>query len=130
MQIPDSLEESAKIDGANDFIILFRIIMPLSKAVIAVMILFYGVEHWNAWFNAMIFIRRRDLYPLQTILREILVASSTESMTTGVGSIDQEALSETIKYATIIVATFPILTVYPFLQKYFVKGVMLGGIKG
>ena len=87
--IPDSLEESARIDGANDFTILFRIILPLSLPVVAVMILFYAVGHWNAWFNAMIFLRTRDKYPLQIVLREILIASSTDDMTTNVGSLDK-----------------------------------------
>jgi len=128
--IPDSLEESARIDGANDFTILFRIILPLSLPVVAVMILFYAVGHWNAWFNAMIFLRTRDKYPLQIVLREILIASSTDDMTTNVGSLDKEPLGETIKYATIIVATLPILMVYPFLQKYFVQGIMIGALKG
>ncbi len=128
--IPDSLEESARIDGANDFTILFRIILPLSLPVVAVMILFYAVGHWNAWFNAMIFLRTRDKYPLQIVLREILIASSTDDMTTNVDSLDKEPLGETIKYATIIVATLPILMVYPFLQKYFVQGIMIGALKG
>ena len=128
--IPVSLEESARLDGANDFTILFRIILPLSKAIIAVMVLFYGVAHWNAWFDAVLFIRERNMYPLQIILREILISSSTESMMTGVAGGDQFAMSENIKYATIIVATLPILAVYPFIQKYFVKGVMIGAVKG
>lgn len=128
--IPDSMEESAKIDGANDFVILFKIILPLSMPVVAVMLLFYGVYHWNAWFNAMIFLRNRQLYPLQLVLREILIASSTENMTTNVGGLDKEPVGETVKYATIIVATLPILFIYPFLQKYFVKGIMIGAIKG
>ncbi|MDF2670947.1 MAG: sugar transporter permease [Paenibacillus sp.] len=128
--VPVSLEESAKLDGANDFTVLFRIILPLSMPVVAVMILFYGVGHWNAWFNAMIYLRTRDLYPLQLILREILITNSTDSMMTGVGGGDKMPIGETIKYATIIVATLPILCLYPFLQKYFVKGVMIGAIKG
>ncbi len=128
--IPASLEESARIDGANDFTILFRIILPLSMPVIAVMVLFYGVAHWNAWFNAMIFLRTRDKYPLQIVLREILIASSTDDMTTAAGALDKEPLGETIKYATIIVATLPILSIYPFLQKYFVQGIMVGALKG
>lgn len=127
--VPASLEESARIDGANDFTILFRVIYPLSLPVIAVMILFYGVGHWNAWFNAMIYLRTRELFPLQLILREILIINSTDSMLTGVGGMDKMPISETIKYATIIVATLPILFLYPFLQKYFVKGVMIGAIK-
>lgn len=128
--VPVSLEESAKLDGANDFTILFRVILPLSMPVVAVMILFYGVAHWNSWFSALIYLRTRELYPLQLILREILITSSTESMMTSVGGVDKTPIGETIKYATIIVATVPILLLYPFLQKYFVKGVMIGAIKG
>ncbi len=128
--IPDSMEESARIDGANDFTILFRVIIPLAMPVVAVMILFYGVGHWNAWFNAMIFLKTREMYPLQLILREILIASSTDNMTTSVASADLEPVAETIKYATIMVATVPILFVYPFLQKYFVQGIMIGALKG
>ncbi len=128
-QIPDSMEESAHMDGANDFRILFQIYMPLCMAVVAVMILFYSVAHWNSWFNAMIFLRTRQKYPLQLILREILVASTTQDMTTQAAAIDQEPIGETIKYATIIVATLPILFVYPFLQRYFIRGVMIGALK-
>lgn len=128
--VPASLEESARIEGANDFTILFRIILPLSMPVVAVMILFYGVGHWNAWFNALIYLRTRDLFPLQLILREILISNSTDSMMTGANGGDAHQIGETIKYATIIVATGPILLLYPFLQKYFVKGVMIGAVKG
>ncbi|NOU91786.1 ABC transporter permease subunit [Paenibacillus sp. LMG 31456] len=128
--IPDSLEESAKIDGANDFTILFRIIIPISLPIMAVMILYYGVSHWNSWFNAMIFIRNRELFPLQLILREILISGETAGMVTGAESGDMVMLAETLKYATIMIATLPILFVYPFLQKYFVKGALLGAIKG
>ncbi len=128
--IPASLEESARIDGANDYVILFRIILPLSMPVVAVMILYYGVSHWNAWFNAMVFLRNRSLYPLQLILREILIANDTSRMMAGVGLTDTEQVGEPLKFATIMVATVPILFIYPFLQKYFVKGVMIGAIKG
>jgi putative aldouronate transport system permease protein len=127
--VPVSLEESAKLDGARHSTIMTRIVMPLSMPVIAVMILFYGVGHWNAWFGAMIYLRTRDLYPLQLILREILVSNMTDNMTTGAESGTKEALGEAIKYATIIVATLPVLFIYPFLQKYFVKGVLIGAIK-
>jgi putative aldouronate transport system permease protein len=130
LSVPDSLEESAKIDGAGDFTVLFRIILPLSLPVVSVMVLFYGVWHWNSWFQAMIFLRDRELYPLQLILREILISSSTDSMLTSVAGGDKEPVGETVKYATIMVATVPILFVYPFLQKYFVKGMMIGAIKG
>lgn len=128
-QLPVSLEESAKIDGANDMVVLFRIVLPLSKAIIAVMILFYGVAHWNAWFDAMIFMRDREKYPLQLIMREILILNSTDSMMQNVNE-DRYGVSESIKYATIIVSTVPILLVYPFIQKYFVKGIMIGALKG
>ena len=128
--IPISLEESALIDGANELTVLVRIILPLSMPVIAVMILFYGVAHWNSWFSAMIYLRTRSLYPLQLILREILVENDLNNMTTNVGSLDKEPIGETIKFATIVVATVPILLVYPFLQKYFTKGVMIGAVKG
>jgi len=128
--VPDSLEESAKMDGAGDFTVLFRIILPLSLPVVAVMVLYYSVAHWNSWFQAMIFLRDRGLYPLQLILREILISSSTDTMLTSVGGGDKELVGETVKYATIMVATVPILAVYPFLQKYFVKGMMIGAIKG
>ncbi|WP_425270067.1 carbohydrate ABC transporter permease [Paenibacillus barengoltzii] len=130
MGIPDSLEESAKIDGANHFTILFRIIIPLSMPVIAVMILYYAVDKWNGWFYASVFIRSRELFPLQLVLREILISNSTDSMSIGASAGDRFQIGETIKYATIIVATFPIMCVYPFLQRYFVKGVMVGSLKG
>ena len=122
MAVPRSMEESAKIDGANDFVILLNVVIPLSLPVLIVILLFYGVERWNAWFYAMIFLRERELYPLQLILREIVINSSVDSMTTGAGNTDRVPIGETIKYAAIMVATLPIVLVYPFLQKYFVKG--------
>ena len=134
-QIPASLEESAKIDGANDFIVLFKIVMPVAKATVAVMILFYAVGHWNSWFNAMIYLRKRELWPLQLLLREILIANSVGSgnvITAEQVLQDSGAvflLDELIKYATIIIATVPILFAYPFAQRYFMKGVMMGSLK-
>lgn len=128
--VPDALEESAKIDGANDFSILFRIFLPLCKPVLAVVGLYYGVSHWNSWFNAMIFLQDRSLYPLQLILREILIIGEANSMAEGASQDEIIILGETLKYATIMVATLPILMVYPFLQKYFVKGALIGAIKG
>lgn len=129
LSIPDSLEESAKLDGANDILILFRIILPLSIPTLAVMVLFYGVGHWNAWFSALLYIDTREKFPLQLILREILLLNATDDMMTGQHE-DRAALGESIKYATVIVATVPILLVYPFIQKYFVNGVMIGAVKG
>ena len=128
MAIPDSLEESAEIDGASDWTVFSRIIIPLSKPVIAVMVLYYGVGHWNSWFNAMLYIDDTTKYPLQLVLREILILNSTNDMTSD--STDVYALAQTIKYSTIIVATLPILCMYPFIQKYFIKGMLVGAVKG
>ena len=128
--VPEGLSEAAVIEGANDYQILFRITLPLSTATIAVIALFYGVGYWNDWFNAMMFLSDRRLYPLQLIIREILVMSSMPSMMVDVDFDALKAVQYTLKYATIIVATLPILLVYPFLQKYFVHGVMVGAMKG
>ncbi|MBO5369113.1 MAG: carbohydrate ABC transporter permease [Clostridia bacterium] len=125
--IPKSLEESVKVDGGNDMHVLWHIIIPLSKAVISVMVLFYGVGHWNAWFNALLYIKDREKIPLQLALRSILIQ---EQLNTGANAVDNMGIAENIKFATIIVATVPILLVYPFIQKYFVKGVMIGAVKG
>jgi putative aldouronate transport system permease protein len=129
LTIPDSLEESAKIDGANEILILFKIIIPVSIPIIAVIILFYCVDRWNAWFSAMLFLKDREKYPFQLILREILIINSGASMQKGISMDNKLSVSETIKYSTIMIATVPILFVYPFLQKYFVQGVMVGAIK-
>lgn len=124
--IPQSLEESARIDGAGDWKILFRIIMPLAKPTIMVILLYYAVGHWNGWFNAMIYLRDADKMPLQIYLRDILTRNQLGAMT---GQTDIEDVGQTIKYATIIVSTVPILCIYPFIQKHFVKGVMIGAVK-
>ncbi len=127
--IPDSMEEAAKIDGANDFQILFKIMLPMAMATVAVLVLFYAVGHWNEFFNPMIYFKSREKYPLQVILREILITDSTDNLTTDMEG-DKSMISQVIKYSTIIVSTLPILVVYPFLQRYFTKGVMIGAIKG
>ena len=128
--IPQGLEEAAILDGANDVQMLTRIILPTSKATIAVIILFYMVGIWNGWFNAMIYLQDRAKFPLQLFLREILIAASSlegsADIQSGVGI---NYTKELLKYCTIIVATVPILCVYPFVQKYFVKGVMMGSLK-
>lgn len=130
-QIPESLVESARIDGGNDVHILFRIILPMSMPIISVMILFYGVMHWNAWFNASLYIRDRAKYPLQLVLREILIMNSTDAMLgQSGGGADMLPVDVILKYSTTMVATVPILCVYPFLQKYFTKGIMVGAVKG
>lgn len=127
--IPDSLIEAAQIDGASHIRILFKIVLPLSKAVIAVMILYYGVSIWNSWFWASAILRDREMFPLQVILREILLSNDVSSMSSGASAADAESIAMSIKYATIMVATVPILVVYPFLQKYFAKGTMTGAVK-
>lgn len=127
--VPETLCEAARIDGAGHYRILFSIILPLSKAMLAVMVLYYGVGIWNGWFWGSTILSDRTMYPLQVVLREILMSNDTSSMTAGIGSGDVEAVGATIRYATIIVATVPILCVYPFLQKYFAKGVMVGAVK-
>ena len=129
--VPASLEESAKLDGANDFTILWKIMLPLTKATLAVIALFYAVGHWNSWFAAAIYLQDRSKYPLQLFLREILIANSSIANAGEVqSSVDGvQFLDELIKYASIIISTVPILVVYPFVQKYFVTGVMLGSVK-
>ena len=130
LQVPASLEESAKIDGANHWTILWRIIFPVTKATFAVITLYYLVGKWNSWFHAMIYLKDRSKYPLQLFLQEILVANSPTGLGDegGAGN-DFYRLDQVIKYCTIIVSTVPILCVYPFVQRYFITGVMLGSLK-
>ncbi|WP_211746675.1 carbohydrate ABC transporter permease [Paenibacillus sp. Marseille-Q4541] len=127
MSIPLALIESAKIDGANDFRILFQIVVPLSKPILAVMTLYYAVDHWNDFMGPLLYLRSQDLYPIQIVLRDILLSNSTEAM--GSANDTGFAIGENIKYATIIVSTLPILLVYPFIQRYFVQGALIGAIK-
>ena len=127
MTIPDSLLESAELDGAGDLKKLWYIVVPLSGPIIAVMVLYYGVAHWNSWFQATMYIKAKDKQPLQVILREILILNETSAMSGGDSGLN---LSETIKYATIVVVMAPILAIYPMLQKYFISGVMVGAVKG
>lgn len=129
--IPDALVESAKLDGANDITIFAKIVLPLSKSIIAVNLLFYAVGHWNEYFNALLYLPDKKLQPLQIFLRNILFAAQMMA-DAGVsdGSGDMYLLSEKLKYAVIVVAILPILCVYPFVQKHFVKGVMVGSVKG
>ena len=127
--IPQSLEEAAEIDGAGHLTILTRIILPVNKAVMSVVALYVVVAYWNSWFNASIFLTTKTKFPLQLILREILVENQTNDMIVGVDIESVNSVSETIKYAVIIVSTLPVLCVYPFLQKYFVKGVLVGAVK-
>lgn len=125
--LPESLFEAAQIDGAGHVRILFAVLLPLCGATLAVLGLYYAVSYWNAWFDAMIFIDKRSKFPLQLILREIVMYNTTQNEMIAVDKFD---LAETVQYATIIVATLPILMIYPLIQKYFAKGVMIGAVKG
>ena len=130
MSLPDSLEESAYIDGANDIVILYKIIVPLSLPILASIALWTAVGHWNAWFDAMIYIQDTDKQVLAITLRRIVLQGSNSVVTMSGEEMSTQTTSDTIKAATIMVATVPILCVYPFIQKYFVKGVMVGSLKG
>ncbi len=124
--IPRELEEAAEIDGANDFVILARILLPASTSILAVMVLYYGVANWNSWFNAMIYLSDETKIPLQLVLRNILIQNDLNN----VAGEDVNSVEQTIKYAIIVVSSLPILVLYPFLQKYFVKGALIGSVKG
>ncbi|HHV97586.1 MAG TPA: carbohydrate ABC transporter permease [Clostridiaceae bacterium] len=132
--IPVELQEAAIIDGSSNTRMLFTIVLPLSKPIIAVMALFYGVGHWNQYFSALIYITDKNLKPLQLILRNILLQNEYMASSVSSDSVEtmaeQAKLAESIKYCTIIVASLPVLIVYPFIQKYFTKGIMLGAIRG
>jgi len=129
--LPASLLESARIDGANDFRLLFSIIVPLTRATLAVLVLFYAVGHWNSWFNAMIFLRDRSLFPLQLVLREILIQHTGGAVAhQGIALAQMDLYRHLVRYTTTVIATLPILTIFPFLQKHFVKGVLIGSVKG
>lgn len=129
--IPESLHESAYIDGANDIQIFYKIVLPLSLPVIATMVLFYSVGHWNSFFSALIYINEKKKLPLQVILRNMVVSGDLENETTSMGAATNfVTIDTTIKYSLIMVSTLPILIIYPFTQKYFVKGAMVGSVKG
>lgn len=127
---PVEIEESGVIDGLNDIGILWYLVLPLSKAVLATIGLFYAVGQWNAFFGPFIYLKDQSKYPLQIILRDIVLLGSSFDLQVAGGSGDQLIIEESLKYATIIVSVAPIIAVYPFLQKYFVKGVLIGSIKG
>jgi putative aldouronate transport system permease protein len=130
--IPKELLDSAKVDGCTDFRFFWSIVIPLSTAIIAVLLIFYAVGHWNRFFQALMFLRSRERFPLQLILREILIQNQfTEEMIVDDASADMAAmLGESIKYGIIIVASVPVLILYPWVQKHYVRGIMIGAIKG
>ena len=130
--IPSSLEEAAELDGANQYQTLVRVILPLSLPSIATIAMFYGVSYWNAWFPGVMYLTKNNLLPIQNIMRSIIISASGQLEEMGVlmDEVKEMPTSHTLKCASIVVSTLPILCVYPFIQKYFVKGVMVGSVKG
>ena len=130
--IPKELLDSAKVDGCTDFRFFWSIVLPLSSAIIAVLLIFYAVGHWNAFFNALIFLRSRARFPLQLVLRDILIQHQfTDEMMIDDASAEMSAMiAESMKYGVIIVASVPVMILYPFVQKHYVRGIMIGAIKG
>ena len=128
--IPTGLLEAAKIDGAGEFKIFGLLVLPLSKAIMAVMALYYAIGQWNSYFNAMIFLQDEKKYPLQLVLKEILIASESTVGGSGETIVEQYRLANQIKYVSVIVSSLPVMLLYPFVQKYFAQGVMIGSLKG
>jgi ABC-type glycerol-3-phosphate transport system permease component len=128
--IPDELFEAAKIDGCSNFKFITSVVLPLSKSIVAVIGLFYAVGHWNAYFSALIYLRDEAKYPLQMVLRQLLIQNQTNELVDVASQSKGEYLEALLKYGVIIVSILPMLMVYPFIQKFFVKGVMVGSLKG
>jgi multiple sugar transport system permease protein/putative aldouronate transport system permease protein len=130
--IPDELLEATQIDGCSDFKYFFLFVLPLSKAVVAVIAMQYAVGHWNSYFNAFIYLTRKELYPLQVFLREILIMSqmAASDIADPETAVAMQGLADLLKYSLIVISSAPILCIYPFFQKYFVKGIMIGSVKG
>lgn len=130
--IPEELFDAGQVDGCSYFTFFFKIVLPVSKPIIAVMVLMYAVGHWNSYFNALIYIRDRSLYPLQVILRELLIQQESAAGLSqdAVSAAEQQRLADMLKYGVIIVSSLPVLCMYPFVQKHFVKGMMIGSVKG
>ncbi|MCQ6557770.1 carbohydrate ABC transporter permease [Paenibacillus mendelii] len=130
--IPKELGEAAELDGCTDLGFLWRIVLPLSKPILAVLVLMYAVGHWNAYFDALIFLKSQELYPLQIILRNILILNSIDAsmMVDANQMAAMQGLRDLLKFSLIVVATLPVLALYPFVQKYFVQGIMIGSLKG
>lgn len=128
LSIPKEIEESALIDGANEIVVMFRIIFPLSKPIMATMLLFFTVDRWNEWFNAMVFLRNNNQWPLQLVLRSI-VNQPLMDFSVSTSALRNTVFSDGIKMAAVVVTMLPVMLVYPFVQKHFMKGIMLGGVK-
>ena len=131
--IPDELVEAAEIDGCGSLRFFFTMALPLSKALTAVMVLFYAVSHWNAFFNALLYLDKSAMHPLQLVLRDLLLVNQgvDSSMMADAKEMQlRQKLADLLKYGAVVVSTLPVLCIYPFIQKYFVKGVMVGAVKG
>lgn len=129
--VPEELLEASKLDGASDFQFFFQVVIPISKSILAVMVLFYATALWNSYFNALMFLGAQDKMPLQVILRNLVLSNQASSvMSSGTEMIERAKLAEQLKYGVIVVSSVPLLVIYPFVQKYFVKGVMIGAVKG
>lgn len=130
--VSDEIYESAQLDGCSDFGFVWRIVVPLSKPIIAVLVLMYAVSNWNSYFDALLYLQTSELYPLQLVLRNILVMNQAAQMSPKLALMmrEQQGLADLLKYALIVVSTLPILLIYPFIQKHFVKGMMIGSLKG
>ncbi|SHE10842.1 Inner membrane ABC transporter permease protein ycjP [Chlamydia abortus] len=130
--IPDELLDAGQLDGCSDFKFLLHVVLPLSGPIIAVLTLFYAVGHWNSFFSALLYLKRQELYPLQLVLRDILIQNEVdaEMMSDVADAAARESLRELLKYSLIVVSTIPVLVIYPFIQRHFVKGIMIGSLKG
>ena len=128
--LPDALMEAAKLDGASHFQRILNVVVPLTGATSAVLMLYYAVGHWNAWFNASLYIQSPSRFPLQLVLRQVLILGEDSEMASGMDAGSEIAAATVIKYALIVISTAPIMLLYPFLQRFFVKGVMIGSVKG
>lgn len=131
--IPNEIIESCRIDGCTEIKTLTKVVLPLSKPIIAVIALFYAVSHWNTYFNAFVYLSDRELFPIQVFLREILVMNQATDLISGIGMeemVQRERLAELLKYSVIVISSLPVILIYPFAQKFFVKGIMVGAVKG
>ncbi len=128
--LPWEIQEAAMIDGCSDFMMFFRIVIPLTKPILAVMVMYYGIGYWNNYSNALLYISDKNLYPLQMVLRELLIKGDVSSAMGGGSIIEQAEMAESIKYSAIVVSTLPVLFVYPFMQRFFETGITVGSVKG
>lgn len=128
--IPDELAEAAEIDGCSDLRFMRSVVIPLSKPILAVLVLMYAVGQWNAYFDALIYLKSADLFPLQLVLRSIIIQNNSSGMMDAMKMVERQQLSELLKYSLIVVATLPVLIIYPFVQGYFVQGMLVGSVKG